>query len=171
MAHNGQRTMDSGQRRCRPPARRSPFSICRSRESGQALIEAALTIPILLLIAVGIFEFGRAYQTWQILTNAAREGARIAVVPTPAPGAVEARVRSYMQDGQLSKYYAAEVIVNRNATMVVNGQSVSASQVVINYPFDFIVLKPVARLIAGGSGTLGDSLAMQASVLMRNEAQ
>ena len=26
---------------------------------------------------VGIFEFGRAYQTWQVLTNAAREGARI----------------------------------------------------------------------------------------------
>ncbi len=48
-------------------------------ERGAALIEAAVTIPIILLIAVGIFEFGRAYQTWQVLTNAAREGARVAV--------------------------------------------------------------------------------------------
>ena len=50
-------------------------------ERGAALIEAAVTIPILLLIGVGLFEFGRAYQTWQVLTNAAREGARISVLP------------------------------------------------------------------------------------------
>ena len=52
----------------------------RKNERGAALIEAAITIPIILLIAVGIFEFGRAYQTWQVLTNAAREGARIAIL-------------------------------------------------------------------------------------------
>jgi Flp pilus assembly protein TadG len=138
------------------------------RENGQALIEAALTVP-LLLIAIGIFEFGRAYQTWQILTNAAREGARLAVVPNPDPATVEARVRLYMQDGQLSKYATAQVIVNGNATITVNGQPVSASQVTINYPFDFIMLKPVARLIPGSPGTLGNSLTMQASALMRNE--
>ena len=49
-------------------------------ERGAALLEAAITLPMLLLVAVGIFEFGRAYQTWQILTNAAREGARMAVL-------------------------------------------------------------------------------------------
>ncbi len=38
---------------------------------GAALVEAAMVIPILLLISAGIFEFGRAYQTWQVLTNAA----------------------------------------------------------------------------------------------------
>ena len=51
-------------------------------ERGAALLEAAITIPMLLLISVGIFEFGRAWQTWQVLTNAAREGARLAVLPT-----------------------------------------------------------------------------------------
>lgn len=138
------------------------------RETGQALIEAALTIPILLLIGVGIFEFGRAYQTWQVLTNAAREGARMAVVPAPAPGTVEARVRAYMQDGQLSKHAAANVSIDGNQTLVVNGQSVSATRVTINYPFDFIVLKPVARLL-NQSSTVGDSLTMTATALMRNE--
>ena len=32
-------------------------------ERGSALLEVALTLPLLLLVAVGIFEFGRAYQT------------------------------------------------------------------------------------------------------------
>ena len=50
-------------------------------QRGAALIETAITIPIILLVSVAIFEFGRAYQTWQVLTNAAREGARIAVLP------------------------------------------------------------------------------------------
>ena len=48
-------------------------------QRGAALLETAITIPLILLVSVAIFEFGRAYQTWQVLTNAAREGARIAV--------------------------------------------------------------------------------------------
>ena len=55
-------------------------------ERGAALLEAAITIPMLLLVSVGIFEFGRAWQTWQVLTNAAREGARLAVLPGPDAG-------------------------------------------------------------------------------------
>ena len=63
-------------------------------ETGAALLEAAFTIPMLLLVTVGIFEFGRAYQTWQVLTNAAREGARIAVLPDlTAPRRAAARAR------------------------------------------------------------------------------
>ena len=68
-------------------------------ERGQALLEVALTLPLLLLVAVGIFEFGRAYQTWQILTNAAREGARIAVLPGTDDDAVEERVQEYLEAG------------------------------------------------------------------------
>jgi Flp pilus assembly protein TadG len=138
------------------------------RQDGQALVEAALTIPILLLIAVGIFEFGRAYQTWQILTNAAREGARVAVVPGVGGDAAQSRVLEYMQAGQLSKAGVAVITVNRNASITVNGAAVSASEVSVAYPFDFIVLKPVARLI-NGSTTLGNSLVINASATMRNE--
>ena len=137
-------------------------------ERGTALLEAAITIPILLLIAVGIFEFGRAYQTWQVLTNAAREGARIAVLPNPPAGAAEARVRQYMQDGALPNYESATVDIV-GTIMVVNGANVSASQVTIGYPFQFIVLQPVARLISP-STTTGSALTMHAASLMRNES-
>jgi Flp pilus assembly protein TadG len=47
---------------------------------GQALVELALILPILLMLLLGIFEFGRAWNTKQVLTDAAREGARLAVV-------------------------------------------------------------------------------------------
>ena len=101
-------------------------------QRGAALVESAMTIPILLLISAGIFEFGRAYQTWQVLTNAAREGARVAVLPSGAPGTAAARVRQYMQDGQLPKFATAAVSVNRATAITVNGAPQTASQVVID---------------------------------------
>lgn len=139
-------------------------------ERGTALLEAALIIPILLLISVAIFEFGRAYETWQILTNAAREGARMAVVPNADPSTVQARVVQYMTDGHLYAAHSADVTVNRNATITVNGETLGASQITVAYPFDFMVLQPVARLVVP-STSLGDSLTMTATALMRNEAQ
>jgi len=47
---------------------------------GQALVEFALLLPLVMLILIGIVEFGRAWQAKQTLTDAAREGARVAVV-------------------------------------------------------------------------------------------
>ena len=70
-------------------------------ERGQALLETAITLPIILFIAVGIFEFGRGYQTLQVVTNAAREGARIAVLPSSTAADVQSRVVNYLRDGQL----------------------------------------------------------------------
>jgi Flp pilus assembly protein TadG len=139
-------------------------------ERGAALLEAAITLPMLLLVAVGIFEFGRAYQTWQILTNAAREGARMAVLNDPSNSNIENRVREYMAAGQLSEYAAADVDINRSAEFTVNGNPVYASQVSIDYPFSFIVLQPVARLVAPTT-SLGGAVVMHAQALMRNETQ
>ena len=138
-------------------------------EKGAALLEAAITIPILLLIAVAILEFGRAYQTWQVLTNAAREGARIAVLPELTPTVVENRVREYMRAGQLRNADTADVAVDQTS-ITVNGVAVSASRVTVNYPFTFIALQPVARLVAPET-TAGAPLTMQAQALMRNETQ
>jgi len=53
-----------------------------THEEGQALVEFALVAPILILLVVGVFEFARAWQAYQSLTDAAREVARNAVVET-----------------------------------------------------------------------------------------
>ena len=54
------------------------------RRDGQALVELALVVPVLLLIIVGLTEFSRAWNTKQVLTDAAREGLRSSVVANPA---------------------------------------------------------------------------------------
>jgi len=55
----------------------------RRDDSGQALVEFALVVPIFLLILFGIVEFARAWNIYEVLTDAAREGARNAVVDNP----------------------------------------------------------------------------------------
>jgi Flp pilus assembly protein TadG len=140
--------------------------LSRRRERGAALIEAAITVPIILLVSVGIFEFGRAYQTWQVLTNASREGARLAVLEGPTDSDIRTRVNSYLTGGGLSSLDDSNIVVSR--TVAMTGTSSTGSQITVNYPFQFMVLNPVVRLIAPTS-TTGAPITMTASTLMRNE--
>ncbi len=140
-------------------------------ERGQALLETAMILPLILLVSVSIFEFGRAFQTLQVLTNAAREGARIAILPNTTPSDVQSRVTAYLQDGQLPNYDTAIVSVNQNATMSIGATNAAASVVTVNYPFSFMVLNPVANLVVSGSTLGGAPLTLTASTEMRNEAQ
>jgi Flp pilus assembly protein TadG len=133
-------------------------------QRGAALIEAAVTIPIILLISVAIFEFGRAYQTWQVLTNAAREGARVAILAGTTQDQVKATVVNYMTIGQLADASPDQVSVDQNVTL----GATTGSQVTISYPFQFIVLNPVARLVDRTS-TAGTPITMSAVAVMRNE--
>ena len=71
------------QRRHGEPAmtqrRRSPNASAR-RGRGQALVEFALVLPVFLLMLVALFDLGRAVFAYNTLTNAAREGVRLAIV-------------------------------------------------------------------------------------------
>jgi Flp pilus assembly protein TadG len=140
-------------------------------QRGAALLEMALTLPLLLLVCVGILEFGRAYQTWQVITNAAREGARIAVLPGMDDAAVRSRVQQYMTIGQLPKAASATIAIDRSQTVSIGGtDTASASEVIVNYPFDFVVLDPIARLATGQGNGTPSSLNMVATATMRNES-
>lgn len=48
---------------------------------GAELLELAIILPVLLTLLFGIFWFARAYNTYETITRAAREGARVAVAP------------------------------------------------------------------------------------------
>jgi hypothetical protein len=52
-------------------------------QRGQALVELAIVLPILLLLIFGITEFGRIYSSNIIINNATREGARAAALGAP----------------------------------------------------------------------------------------
>ena len=49
---------------------------------GQTVIETAIVLNVLLLVILGVFEYGRLLMIKQLMDNAAREGARMAVVST-----------------------------------------------------------------------------------------
>ena len=139
------------------------------REDGAALIEAAFTLPLMLFVCIGILEFGRAYQAWQVVTNASREGARVAVLPGMDDTAVTTRVKAYLDAGALEKASVTGIVIDRNTTVSIGGTgTASASKVTVNYPFEFMVMQPVAQLVVNGS-TVGSALTMTASTTMRNE--
>jgi hypothetical protein len=51
-----------------------------NRTNGQGLVEMALVLPLLLLLFMGMIEFGRVFGSYIIINNLAREGARYGVV-------------------------------------------------------------------------------------------
>jgi Flp pilus assembly protein TadG len=77
-------------------------------ESGAELVEFSLTLPLLLLVALGIIEFGQIFREYEVVVNAAREGARIAILPvyadtaTAAQTNVTARVDQYLSTAGLA---------------------------------------------------------------------
>jgi Flp pilus assembly protein TadG len=138
------------------------------RDDGAALIEAAFVLPMLLFLSIGIIEFGRAFQTWQIVTNAAREGARVAVLGGMSDDAVKTRVKDYLKMG-IDSPASAAITINRTTTVSLGGAATaSASRVQVDYPFTFIVLQPLAGLLVKNS-TVGDAFTMRSAAIMRNE--
>jgi hypothetical protein len=71
-------------------------------ESGQNLVEFALLLPILLLILMGIMQFGLIFNAYVTLNNAVREGARRASVyvfdTSQSPGANDAARLALLED-------------------------------------------------------------------------
>jgi Flp pilus assembly protein TadG len=69
----------------------------KRNEQGQAMVEFAIVLPILLMLVFGIVQFGITFNHYLTLTDAVRAGARQAAVSRIASdpaGAAEARVRS-----------------------------------------------------------------------------
>ncbi len=51
----------------------------REDRNGQALVEFALVIPLLLLLVMGVFDLGRGIYAYNVVASAAREGARYGI--------------------------------------------------------------------------------------------
>jgi Flp pilus assembly protein TadG len=137
-------------------------------ERGAALLEAAITIPMLLLVSVGIFEFGRAYQTWQILTNAAREGARIAVLPGYTAADVQDRVTQYVRQG-IGDNTVTPTVVLTPVSIDPPGATPAfpAAQVTVTMTHTYLLMGPVSGLLGGGSWS---SITLAARSTMRIES-
>lgn len=125
-------------------------------ESGAELIEFALVFPMLLLLAAGIADFGFLFQRYEVVTNAAREGARMAGLGGTTPytqADVTERVQSYLDSGGLTA--APAVSVTWAPTTLASGRTVNLATVVVDYPHQFNIIGPVAAMVGGtGWGTI-----------------
>ena len=74
-----------------------PCNQFKANEKGQSLVEFALLLPILLLLLLGIIQFGIIFNGQITVTSAAREGARLAAV-----GADDEQVKDRVEEAAVA---------------------------------------------------------------------
>jgi Flp pilus assembly protein TadG len=132
---------------------------------GQALVELALVVPILLLMVVGVMEFGRAWNMSQVITDGARQGARMAALLNNS-SADQDSVRRVVQRA----LQAGNIVATDDMIAIDNGWKAGTNtpvSVTVSVPYDFGVLRPVMQL-AEQSFTDG-TITLRSRAVMRNE--
>jgi Flp pilus assembly protein TadG len=128
----------------------------RARERGAELVEFALVLPLLLIIIMGIIDFGLAFQRYEIITNAAREGARLGSLQASySVSDIQARVNQYCVAAQLpGGCPTGSVAVNQAVTIPVGANVLPGVSVTVTYQHQFAFLGPVLSLINGSLGSV-----------------
>jgi len=136
----------------------------RRSERAAEVIEMALVTPILLLLVMGIVEFGFMFQRYVVLTNAAVEGARVATLPGYTSADAQARAQSYAANG------GVQGTVTVTATAVAlpgsGGGTWPGMQVTVTHVYPLQYIAPIARLVGG---TQAGSITLTARSTMRSQ--
>jgi Flp pilus assembly protein TadG len=133
-------------------------------DDGAELIEFALVFPTLLLVMLGIIDFGFLFQRYEVVTNAAREGARVAILNGYQDADVQARVAQYLTVAGLTGTSAT--IVGAPQSITIGSQCITVRPVTVTYDHEFLFLGPIVGLM-GGSGFSNKTL--RATSSMRTE--
>ena len=139
-------------------------------ERGAELIEFALIAPILIFIIAGIIDFGMMFRTFEAVTNAAREGARVGVLQGYAQGDVRTRVNAYLTASGLTTVPLACTrpgVCVQDVPVATGAGTFTARAVTVNYTYQFAVLGAAAPLFGGNFGTIN----LNAQSVMRTEVQ
>ena len=120
--------------------------------SGAVLIEFALTLPLLLLVVVGIFDFGFLFQQYEVVTNAAREGARMAVLPGYTEKDVSDRVDAYLNAGGVKSPHLPATAVPTLITPGGGAAPIGAMKVTVSVDYTFKYLGSIAQLFGSSYG-------------------
>ncbi len=75
----------------------------RPSRRGTTLVEAAFVLPLLLLVLLGAIEYGWLLFNVQQITNAARQGARVAILPDVSPAQAQAVIMALLQKVKLDR--------------------------------------------------------------------
>lgn len=137
------------------PRRR--FSHRRSARRGAAVVELAFTAPILFLLVFGMIDVGRAVMVQNLLTNAARDGARAAALDGANASEIEESIVEYLA---ASSVPGATVTISPNPlTSATWGDPVTCT---VQIPFNSVSWLPSSWYFGGAT--------LQATVVMRREA-
>ena len=104
-------------------------------ERGASVVEFAFIVPLLLVLVLGIAEFGRAFQVSGTLSAAAREGVRVMALSND-PAAARAAVRSAAP--ALDPAVTNAQITITPASCPVSGTGTTTVRVTVTYPLPFI---------------------------------
>ena len=141
------------------------------KERGAAAVEMAIVLPLLLLVVGGLVDFGRAYYINVVITNAAREGARVAVLPGYSVADAKQRACSYMQTGGLpvvagcpNGSIGTVDVIDVTIPMAV-GPALTGKRVQVTFTHNYMFIGPIAGWF-GGSFT---NVPVSAVAIMRDE--
>ena len=137
-------------------------------EEAAQLVEFALVLPMLLLVVLGIAEFGFIFQRYEVVTNAAREGARMAVLPGYTDADVIARVRTYVTQGRVTTTLINPNVAITNVTIPVGAglPPINAKRVVVTYTHTYTFLPNIGAWF----GATYTTIPLAAVAEMRKEA-
>ena len=137
----------------------------QSGESGAELIEFALVLPFLLLIMLGIIDFGLLFQRYHVVTNAAREGARVSVLPGYSDEDVETRVNQYLAAAGLTDP-DADTTVGAPVPITIGIECITVRPVTVIYPYQYSAIGALAGFFEAGGFSRSS---VQATSTMRSE--
>ena len=98
----------------------------RQRRLGSAVVEFAVVAPIFLLFVFGLIEYGRMVMVEQILTNASREGARVAILEGSTRSDVINAVVDYCEASRIP-VVEADVSVPQDPEVAIDGDPVTVT--------------------------------------------
>ncbi len=114
----------------------------KPKESGQSMVELALTITFIMILLAGTVDFGRAFFTWLALRDAAQEGASYGSYKPGDTSGIEARVKDNL--GELVSN-TSDITVTVGTTGCGAGHKV---QVDVDYPH-FPITMPFLGTLLG----------------------
>jgi Flp pilus assembly protein TadG len=113
---------------------------------GAAMVEMALVLPVFVALMLGVIEFGRAIMVGQLVTNAAREGCRQAILDGSTNTAVSDFVKQFLADtANVAKGDVAVTVAVGNPAaggQLVNAQSRDLVTISVSLPFSKVSFLP-----------------------------
>ncbi len=128
---------------------------------GAALVEMAIVLPIFVTLLLGMIEFGRALMVGQLVTNAAREGARAAIVDGSTNTSVSDDVKNFLASATGTAASNVTVSITVNGTANGNVATATAKQMItidVSIPFSKVSYLPATYL---KNATLSGKAAMR----------